>query len=47
MFLTCNSEFEKLLGAKKEEIIGKTDYDFLSKDLADSFRTYDLAAIER
>ena len=46
-FLFCNARFERLLGAKEEEIIGKTDYDFMDKDLADFFREKDRIAIER
>jgi PAS domain S-box-containing protein len=45
VFLNCNSSFEKLLGAGKEEIIGKTDYDFLEAGLADYFRENDRKAI--
>ncbi len=44
-YLTCNKEFEKLFGAKEEEIIGKTDYDFLDKELADLFRKKDKEVI--
>ena len=28
VFLFCNGRFEKLLGKKEREIVGKTDYDF-------------------
>jgi PAS domain S-box-containing protein len=45
VFLNCNSSFERLMGAGKEDIIGKTDYDFLDSDLADSFRENDHKAI--
>ena len=41
IFLSCNSRVESLLGAKEAEIIGKTDYDFVNKEIADSFRTSD------
>jgi PAS domain S-box-containing protein len=34
-----------LYGAKENEIIGKTDYDFVEKELADFFRKNDLKAI--
>lgn len=40
-YLFCNSKFERLFGASEREIIGKTDYDFVNKELADSFRQHD------
>lgn len=40
-YLFCNSKFERFFGATENEIIGKTDYDFVDKDLADLFRRYD------
>lgn len=30
-FLGCNKEFEKVIGAKEEEIVGKYDSDFISE----------------
>lgn len=45
VFLSCNSVFEKLLGAKEADIVGKTDYDFVDKELADFFRENDRRAI--
>ncbi len=45
VFLTCNARFETLLGAPEAEIVGKTDYDFVDRALADFFRAKDLAAI--
>ena len=41
VYLLCNPEFEKFFGAKESEIIGKTDYDFVSKKQADFFRYHD------
>jgi PAS domain S-box-containing protein len=38
--------FEQLYGVKEAEIIGKTDYDFVEKELADFFRENDLRALE-
>ena len=46
VFLLCNPQFEKLYGASEAEIIGKTDYDFVEKELADFFRQKDQAVIE-
>ncbi|MGE0086420.1 MAG: PAS domain S-box protein [Desulfococcaceae bacterium] len=45
VYLQCNPRFEAFFGAKEEEIIGKTDYDFMEKDLADFFRHHDKAAV--
>jgi len=44
VFLSCNRRFESLFGVAEENIVGKTDYDFVSKDLADFFRERDKAA---
>ena len=40
-YLMCNPEFELFFNKKESEIVGKTDYDFLPKDLAESFRKHD------
>ena len=45
VFLSCNQRFESLYGAEEKDIIGKTDYDFVDKDLADFFRQHDRAAM--
>jgi PAS domain S-box-containing protein len=45
-YLACNSRFESFFGAQEKDIIGKTDYDFVDKTLADFFRERDQAAIE-
>jgi len=45
VYLACNLKFERLFGAKEEEIIGKTDYDFVDKELADYFRKNDKIAM--
>lgn len=39
VYLGCNKKFELLFGAKEADIVGKTDYDFVNKDLADFFET--------
>ncbi|WP_462251622.1 PAS domain S-box protein [Ekhidna sp.] len=46
-YLACNNEFEKLFNASEAEIIGRTDYDFVPKELADFFRANDKAAIKK
>ena len=38
IYLTCNAKFERLFGAKEHDIVGKTDYDFVDEELANSFR---------
>ncbi|MDO8261270.1 MAG: ATP-binding protein, partial [Candidatus Magasanikbacteria bacterium] len=45
VYITCNKRFEDFFGASKDEIHGKTDYDFVSKDLADFFREHDKNAM--
>jgi diguanylate cyclase (GGDEF)-like protein/PAS domain S-box-containing protein len=44
-YLACNPEFERFFGAKEIDIVGKTDYDFVPRELADAFRENDQAAI--
>ena len=46
IYLNCNPTFERFFGAKKADIVGKTDYDFVDKELADSFRENDCRAME-
>ncbi|WP_020588487.1 PAS domain S-box protein [Desulfobacter curvatus] len=46
VFLFCNRRFEAMLGAKVGEIVGKTDYDFFDKEIADAFRQRDRGAVE-
>jgi two-component system cell cycle sensor histidine kinase/response regulator CckA len=46
IYLGCNSRFESFFGAKEKDIIGKTDYDFVSKELADFFRENDQRAMD-
>ncbi|MGE5385512.1 MAG: PAS domain S-box protein [Betaproteobacteria bacterium] len=45
-YLACNLAFERFFGAKEAEIVGKTDYDFVGKELADFFRANDRKAIQ-
>jgi diguanylate cyclase (GGDEF)-like protein/PAS domain S-box-containing protein len=45
VYLLCNTRFEEFFGAKEADIVGKTDYDFVDRALADSFRQNDQAAI--
>ena len=46
VYLTCNTMFEQFFGASEAEIIGKTDYDFVGKDLADFFLGNDKNAMK-
>jgi len=46
VYIACNPEFEKFFGAKEQDILGKTDYDFQDKKLADWFRRHDTNAIK-
>ena len=41
VYLNCNPMFERLYAAKEADIVGKTDYDFVDKELADFFREHD------
>ena len=45
-YMRCNARFEEFFGATKSEIVGKTDYDFVDKELADFFRLKDKIAME-
>ena len=46
IYLSCNTMFGRFFGASEAEIIGKTDYDFVEKELADFFRENDRKAME-
>ena len=40
-YLECNRAFEDFLGRSRSEILGKSDYDLFSEDVADFFREKD------
>ena len=44
-YLSCNPKFERLFGSKEAEIAGKTDYDFVDKELADFSQKNDKQAM--
>lgn len=46
VYLSCNVMFERFFGARGVDIIGKTDYDFVNRELADFFRMNDRNAME-
>ncbi len=45
VYLSCNRRFENFFGTPMSEILGKTDYDFIDKELADFFHEGDMKAI--
>ncbi len=47
VYLACNRRFEEFFGATEKEIYGKTDYDFVDKELADFFREKDKIALDK
>jgi PAS domain S-box-containing protein len=46
VYLSANQRFEQLFCAQEADIIGKTDYDFVDRELADFFRMHDRRAME-
>ena len=47
VYLACNKRFERFFGSNEKSIVGKTDYDFVDKSLADFFREQDRKAMEK
>lgn len=47
VYLACNPRFERFFGAEEQVIVGKTDYDFVDKASADSFRAHDQLAMQK
>ena len=45
VYLACNHRFEQLYGTPQADIVGKTDRDFVTPELADFFRAKDQQAI--
>jgi PAS domain S-box-containing protein len=45
-YIACNARFEEFFGAPESSIKGKTDYDFVSREQADSFRKHDRIVLE-
>ena len=46
VYLSCNPRFEQFFGAREADLVGRTDYDFVPRELADSFRANDRKAAE-
>jgi len=44
-YLFCNPRFEQFFGESEANILGRTDYDFVERELADSFRANDEIAM--
>ena len=47
VYLACNQRFELFFGACEQDIVGKTDYDFVDREQADFFREYDRKVMAR
>lgn len=45
VYLICNSAFERFFGAREQEIVGRSDVDFMDKAQAEFFRANDMAAV--
>ncbi|QDX81415.1 hypothetical protein B9N43_09260 [Denitratisoma sp. DHT3] len=45
VYLLSNPRFESFFGKSETEIVGKTDYDFVTRESADFFREHDAAAL--
>ena len=45
VYLACNHRFERYIGADEDEIVGKTDYDFMDSQLADAYCEQDKRAM--
>jgi len=47
IYITCNHTFSEYTGKSIEEIIGKTDYDFFPKEIADAYIENDRIMLEQ
>jgi PAS domain S-box-containing protein len=45
-FIICNPMFERFVGYPEAEIVGRTDYDLVPRDMADLFRSNDRRAMK-
>ncbi|MDO8990951.1 MAG: PAS domain S-box protein [Sideroxyarcus sp.] len=45
IYQSCNPMFERFFGAREGDIVGKSDFDFVDKELATSFRENDRIAM--
>ena len=46
VYIACNPRFEQFFGQPESAIVGRDDYHFMARDLADFFRNNDRLAIE-
>ncbi|MBF8277340.1 MAG: two component system sensor histidine kinase, hybrid [Candidatus Brocadiaceae bacterium] len=46
VYVSCSENYAKDLNVRPEEIVGKTDYDFYPKELAEKYRTDDKKVVE-
>ena len=46
IYVSCNENYARDLKIKPEEIIGRTDYEFFQKDLAEKYRADDIRVME-
>ncbi len=46
-YISCNGNYAKDLGIEQDEIVGKSDYDFFTKELAEKYRRDDKRILER
>ena len=46
LYLGCNKAFEEFIGKKEAEIVGQTDFDLFSVELASRFRNMDTEVLE-
>ncbi len=46
VYVSCNENFTKDLNIKADEIVGKTDFDFYSQDMAEKYRADDKRIME-
>jgi PAS domain S-box-containing protein len=46
IYLSCNKTFQRLYGVEESQLVGKNDYDFTSREIADSFRMHDRKVME-
>ena len=47
VYLNCNKRFEAFFGTNEANILGKTDFDFVNKELAEFFRANDKIAMDK
>ena len=45
-YVRCNPPFERLFGLSQREVVGKSDYEVVPREMADRYRAGDLRAIE-